>query len=155
MLVELGVVEQRYKAVSEVLVDGATVTGVARRLGVSRQTVHTWLRRYGNGGLAELADRSSRPDRCSHQTRAELEATIVTMEFILWHGAARFAEPGTEPHRLLVEEFETYLIDSIGVNADVDVQRPQTGRRLVYAETVPLDQGLLSQPPIAASSTTT
>ncbi len=79
MLVELGLVEQRYKAVSEVLVDGATVTDVARRLGVSRQTVHTWLRRYGNGGMADLVDRSSRPDRCPHQTPAELEAAIVTM----------------------------------------------------------------------------
>jgi transposase-like protein len=73
MLVELGLVERRYKAVSEVLVDGATVTDVARRLGVSRQTVHTWLRRHGNGGMADLADRSSRPDRCPHQTPAELE----------------------------------------------------------------------------------
>ena len=67
MLVELGLVEQRYKAVSEVLVHGATVTEVASRLGVSRQTVHSWLRRYGNGGLADLADRSSRPER-PHQT---------------------------------------------------------------------------------------
>ena len=73
MLVELGLVEQRYKAVSEVLVDGATVTEVARRLGVSRQTVHSWLRRYGNGGMADLANRSSRPQRCPHQTPAELE----------------------------------------------------------------------------------
>lgn len=77
MLVELGLVEQRYKAVSEVLVDGATVTEVAQRLGVSRQTVHSWLRRYGNGGLAALVDRSSRPDRCPHQTPAELEVAIV------------------------------------------------------------------------------
>jgi hypothetical protein len=36
MLVELGLVEQRYKAVCEVL-DGATVTDVAQRNGVSRQ----------------------------------------------------------------------------------------------------------------------
>jgi DNA invertase Pin-like site-specific DNA recombinase len=64
VLVELGLVEQRYKAVSEVLVDGATVTEVAQRLGVSRQTVHSWPRRYGNGGIADLADRSSRPARC-------------------------------------------------------------------------------------------
>ena len=41
------------------LVDGATVTDVAQRLGVSRQTVRSWLRRYGNGGVADLADRSS------------------------------------------------------------------------------------------------
>ena len=39
MLVELGVLEQRYQAVREVL-DGSTVTAVARRDGVARQTVH-------------------------------------------------------------------------------------------------------------------
>jgi transposase-like protein len=44
VLVELGVVEQRYQAVREVL-DGASVTEVARRYGVVRQTVHEWLRR--------------------------------------------------------------------------------------------------------------
>jgi len=43
MLVELGLVEQRYKAVLEVLNDGAAVTDVARRYGVGRQTVHKWL----------------------------------------------------------------------------------------------------------------
>ena len=37
MLVELGLVEQRYQAVLEVLDDGATVTDVARRFGVSRR----------------------------------------------------------------------------------------------------------------------
>jgi hypothetical protein len=43
LLVELGVAEQRFAAVREVL-DGASVTDVARRNGVARQTVHTWLR---------------------------------------------------------------------------------------------------------------
>ena len=37
--------EQRYRAVWEVL-DGASVTEVARRFRVSRQSVHAWLRRY-------------------------------------------------------------------------------------------------------------
>ena len=45
VLVELGVVEQRYQAVRDVL-EGESVTDVARRNGVARQTVHTWLRRY-------------------------------------------------------------------------------------------------------------
>ena len=66
MLVELGLVEQRYKAVLEVL-DGATVTDVARRNGVVRQTVHDWLRRYAAHGLAGLADGSSKPQSCPHQ----------------------------------------------------------------------------------------
>jgi transposase-like protein len=40
MLVELRLVEQRYQAVLEVINDGASVTDVARRYGVARQTVH-------------------------------------------------------------------------------------------------------------------
>jgi hypothetical protein len=59
MLVELNVVELRYQAVLEVLRDGATVTDVAKRNGVSRQTVHDWLRKYAAKGLAGLAGRVS------------------------------------------------------------------------------------------------
>ena len=50
VLVELGVVEQRYRAVLEVLDEGVPVTVVARRYGVARQTVHQWLRRYASKG---------------------------------------------------------------------------------------------------------
>jgi transposase-like protein len=78
VLVELGVAEQRYRAVREVLDEGASVTDVARRYGVARQTVHGWLRRYaGGGGLAGLADRSSRPDLCPHQMPPEVEARVL------------------------------------------------------------------------------
>ena len=66
MLVELRLVEQRYQAVLDVL-DGATVTDVARRYGVARQTVHDWLGRYAGHGLSGLADHSSRPLSCPHQ----------------------------------------------------------------------------------------
>jgi transposase-like protein len=66
MLVELGLVEQRYQAVLEVLNDGASVTDVARRYGVARQTVHDWLGKYAAEGLRGLADRSSRPLSCPH-----------------------------------------------------------------------------------------
>src|SRR4051812_27869372 len=72
-------------------------------------------------------------------------------EFILWHGSVRFPDPRTQPLRLLVAEFETYLVDSGAVHDDVEDRwrRPRPGQRLVYAETVPIDQALLSQPPIA------
>jgi len=76
--VELGVVEQRYQAVLEVLA-GATVTDVARRYGVARQTVHTWLRRYASDGLAGLVDRSSKPLSCPHQMSAVVEVRVVEM----------------------------------------------------------------------------
>jgi transposase InsO family protein len=79
MLVELRLVEQRYQAVLEVLNDGATVTDVARRYGVARQTVHAWLRAYAGEGLVGLANRSSRPARCPHQMPAAVEARIIAM----------------------------------------------------------------------------
>jgi transposase InsO family protein len=91
VLVELGLVEQRYQAVREVL-DGASVTDVARRYGVVRQTVHEWLRRYAtDGGLTGLADRSSRPLSCPHQMPAAVEARIV---------ALRVAHQGWGPARI-------------------------------------------------------
>ena len=91
MLVELGVVEQRYRAVLDVF-EGAPVVEVSRRNGVTRQTVHDWLRRYANdGGLGGLADRSSRPASCPHQMSAQLEAMIVAM---------RRAHPAWGPDRI-------------------------------------------------------
>jgi transposase InsO family protein len=78
MLVELGLVEQRLKAVHEVL-DGATVTDVAKRNGVTRQTVHSWLRRYASSGVAGLVDKTSKPETCPHQMTPVIEARIVEM----------------------------------------------------------------------------
>jgi transposase InsO family protein len=91
MLVELSMVEQRYDAVREVL-DGATVTDVATRYGVDRRTLHRWLVRYASEGLAALADKSSRPDRCPHQVTPEIEARIVEL---------RRAHPGWGPRTIL------------------------------------------------------
>ena len=78
MLVELGLVEQRYKAVLEVF-EGADVVDVALRYGVARQTVHTWLRNYAAKGLAGLVDGSSKPLSCPHQMAPEVEARIVEL----------------------------------------------------------------------------
>jgi transposase InsO family protein len=77
-LVEVSVVEQRYRAVLEVRA-GMPVTEAAARAGVSRQSVHAWLRRYEQGGLGALADRPKRPDSCPHQTSAQVEAAVCEM----------------------------------------------------------------------------
>jgi transposase InsO family protein len=79
VLRELTVAEQRFNAVMEVLRDGLTVIEVADRYGVSRQTVHGWLRRYRTGGLDALADRSHRPNTCPHQMPADLEAHLCEL----------------------------------------------------------------------------
>jgi transposase InsO family protein len=77
-LVEVSVVEQRYRAVLEVKA-GVPVTEAAGRAGVSRQSVHAWVRRYEQGGLGALADRPKRPDTCPHQTSAQVEAVVCEM----------------------------------------------------------------------------
>jgi transposase InsO family protein len=76
---ELSMTEQRYQAVMAVQVDGLTVTEVAEKWGVSRQTVHGWLRRYEVGGLEGLGDRSHRPGSCPHQMPAEVEARVCEL----------------------------------------------------------------------------
>jgi transposase-like protein len=59
--------DERDQAVLEVLHDGVSVTDVARRSGVARQTVHVWLPAYATDGLGGLADRSSKPLSCPQQ----------------------------------------------------------------------------------------
>jgi transposase-like protein len=109
VLVELGVAEQRYRAVLEVLDDGASVTDVARRYGVARQTVHGWLRRYvSQGGLAGLVDRSSRPESCPHQMSAVIEAQVVRL---------RREHPSWGPSRMV------WQLERAGVSR-VPVERP-------------------------------
>ncbi len=79
VLVELGLVEQRYQAVLEVLNDGVPIIEVAARFGVTRQSVHRWLKRYAAQGLAGLVDSSTEPGSCPHQMAPEVEARIVEM----------------------------------------------------------------------------
>jgi transposase InsO family protein len=92
-LVELSVMEQRYRAVLEVEA-GCPVTEVAQRYGVSRQSVHAWVRRYRDGGLAGLADRSHRPVECPHQTAGSVEALVCEL---------RRSHPRWGPQRLAYE----------------------------------------------------
>lgn len=74
-LVDMTVVEQRYRAVLAVQ-RGETKTDVAAQFGVSRQSVHSWCTRYAADGLAGLVDRSHRPQSCLRQTSAEMEAWV-------------------------------------------------------------------------------
>ncbi len=93
MLRELNVVEQRYQAVLEVL-DDIPVTEVAERFGVTRQTVHRWVARYRENGLAGLADKSHAPKAHPWQLSAEIEAVICDL---------RTAHRSWGPRRLVFE----------------------------------------------------
>ena len=86
--------EQRYQAVLSVISDGLSISQVASKVGVSRQTVHAWLARYEAEGLDGLKDRSHRPARCPQQMPAEVEAAMLEL---------RRSRPYWGPRRLVFE----------------------------------------------------
>lgn len=53
------------------------VERVSKGLGVSRATVHQWVRRIAEGGEAALADRSPRPQRMPARTRKRLKQRVL------------------------------------------------------------------------------
>ena len=79
MLVELSVMEQRYKAVMEVLEAHVPVSEVAEHYGVSRQSVHACIRRYRSEGIGGLLDRTHRPLSVPGGIDPVVEAAICEM----------------------------------------------------------------------------
>jgi len=88
------VAEQRYQAVLAVISDGLSISQVAGKVGVSRQTLHSWLARYEAEGLEGLVDRSHRPVSCPHQMPADVEAVMLEL---------RRSRPYWGPRRLVFE----------------------------------------------------
>jgi transposase-like protein len=72
-------VYSRELMVSRVLKDGVSVQEVARQFGVSRRTVHKWLARYRDGGVAALHNRRSRPRHSPRPMSVERAAVIAGM----------------------------------------------------------------------------
>lgn len=70
---------ERLRAIQPILEHTTTVTAAAEQLGVSRKTLHTWLRRYQEGGVAGLADRSSAPLTTPHAVSIEQAAEIIAL----------------------------------------------------------------------------
>jgi transposase InsO family protein len=64
---------------------------VAKQLGVSRETVYKWVRRWRAEGEAGLADRSSRPRRIPHRTSRATTAAIVAARLEHHAGPVRLA----------------------------------------------------------------
>ena len=58
---------------------GYTPSNIAEMMGVSRDTVYKWLRRYAEEGQSGLTDRSSRPHRLRHALPAETVASICAL----------------------------------------------------------------------------
>jgi transposase len=93
MLRETSVAEQRYRAVLEAGA-GVPVTEVAERFGVSLQSVHGWLRRYQQEGIAGLEARSHRVRQHPWRIFARMEEAMCEL---------RRAHPRWGPRRLVFE----------------------------------------------------
>ena len=58
---------------------GRPKTQVAHELGISTKTVNKWLRRFAQGGVQALRDRSSRPHRSPQATAEVLRTAVVAL----------------------------------------------------------------------------
>lgn len=71
-------VEFRYRAVCEVL-GGSPICEVATRYGTTRQSLHTWRKRFQQEGMPGLRDRSRRPRTSPNRVSADVEALICEL----------------------------------------------------------------------------
>jgi transposase len=70
--------EYRYRAVREVL-GGSPIGEVAERYGTTRQSLHSWRKRFEAEGMPGLVDRSRRPKSSPSRMDAEVEALICQL----------------------------------------------------------------------------
>jgi transposase InsO family protein len=86
------------KLIVERVSAGWPAAHVAEQLGVSRATVHKWVRRHAAGGVAALTDRSSRPRRMPQRTSHEVEKKVLAARQRRKRGAVVLAaELGLNP----------------------------------------------------------
>ncbi len=79
------------KLMVERVAAGWPAARVAEQLGVSRATVHKWLRRHAAGGDEALAVRSSRPVRMPGRTPARVEQRVLAARRRRRRGAVALA----------------------------------------------------------------
>nr|WP_199827071.1 IS481 family transposase [Streptomyces sp. WM6378] len=70
--------QYRYRAVCEVL-GGSPIGEVAERYGTTRQSLHTWRKRFEQEGLPGLTDRSRRPRTSPARLPSSVEAAICEL----------------------------------------------------------------------------
>jgi transposase InsO family protein len=92
----------------ERMLAGWSVSEIAEMMNVSRPTVYKWWARWRAEGDAGLADRSSRPHRCPHQTPVPLKRRIERLRRDRKLGPARIAGivqlHASTVHRVLVRQ---------------------------------------------------
>ena len=79
---ECTVVSERIEFIALALTDGANISELCRRMGISRTTGYETLRRYAAAGAAGLQEQSRRPHSCPHRTSPEMEERIIALRLM-------------------------------------------------------------------------
>lgn len=69
----------RYAAIKEYMIGRYSLQEVADCYGISRQTLYKWIKRFHEGGLSNLEDRSSRPVHLANATDPKLVKIILDL----------------------------------------------------------------------------
>ena len=98
---EANTIDLRREFISLAENEGANITLLCQRFGISTKTGHKWLGRFAQGGAEALADRSHRPHTSPRRTGADLEQAVLTLrkEHPAWGGrklARRLSDLGME-----------------------------------------------------------
>src|SRR5687768_12135533 len=96
---EQSIMDQRLDFVTLATAEGANIRRLCRRFCVSPDVGYKWIRRYREGGVQALADRSRRPRTSPRRSRRPMEQLVVDMrrEHPAWGGRkirARLRELG-------------------------------------------------------------
>ena len=83
----------RLGMVLRVIEEGEPVAQVARGMGMSRQCVFKWVRRYRKEGQAGLEDRSSRPHCSPMRTNPAVEERVLRARRVLQAPMRKIAAP--------------------------------------------------------------
>ncbi|MEO6293698.1 MAG: IS481 family transposase [Burkholderiaceae bacterium] len=108
---EKSVTQQRETFIQLARTEGANISELSRRFGISRKTAYKWLQRYDpQAGTASLQDHSKRPLHSPAKSSTELESTVLAVrkEHSAW-GARKIA-------RILLTEQNVHIAPST-VNA--------------------------------------
>ena len=106
--------------------DGEPIASVARRLGISRQTVYKWLRRAREGGLAALADRPSVAKTFPTRIRPGRERRVVQLRrrrLLAWQIAVALA---------MARSTVIKLLNRVGLSRLKNLDPPRLTQRYVY-----------------------
>ncbi len=71
--------DERVKFIAAYLREELSITRLSSTFGVSRKTAYKWIARYAAGGVAELLNRSRRPQSNPNAMSREVASLVVTM----------------------------------------------------------------------------